>query len=124
MSVFSKFKEYGGSWNVTDTEKISKAEVAEIKSAEVVTKEQKWGTSISICFLMKNGRKRFGALSKMSDLEVGDKVDPKSITFLTLSKDGEKDIYRVDGELLESSDNEDDEEEEEEVKPVRKARKK
>jgi hypothetical protein len=51
---------------------------------------------------MKNGRDRFKQLDRNSDLEVGDKVDPKTIEVITLERDDDE-IYRVDGKKLKKS---------------------
>lgn len=104
MSVFSSsiVKEYGGTpWEVTDTEKLEQAEIDAIQDITVITKEQDWGESTSMCFLMKSGRTRFIPLSRDSDLEEGDTVDPESVVLLTLSREGDDDIVRADGSILE-----------------------
>lgn len=103
MSVFSSniVKEYGGQpWEVTDTENLEQEEIDAIESITVVTKEQEWGESTSMCFLMKTGRTRFIPLSRDSELEDGDKVDPTSVVLLTLSREGDDDIVRSDGSVL------------------------
>lgn len=126
MSVFSKMRDYNmGSWEVIDTEKLSKAELKAIDEIVVVEKEQEWGISTSMCFIMNGGKKhRYCPLSRDSSLEEGDVVDPTSVTFLILSKEGEDDITRCDGAILEEPKKkgkgkkkavvEDDEEEDEE----------
>ena len=104
MSVFSSsiVKEYGGTpWEVTDTEKLEQEEIDAIQDITVVTKEQEWGESTSMCFLMKTGRVRFIPLSRDSELEEGDQVDPTSVVLLTLSREGDDDIVRADGAILE-----------------------
>lgn len=98
-------KEYGGSWVETSREKLD--DVKDIASAEVTERDfvQDDGTTktvASICFHMKNGRDRFKQLDRNSDLEVGDKVDPKSIEVITLERDDDE-IYRVDGKKLKKS---------------------
>ena len=122
MSVFSKFMEYGGPWEVTNREKISSEEAKAVKRALVVTKEQNWGESISICFFMANGKIKFCPLSKKSSLVEGDEVDPKSIVFLTLSKEGEDDIHKCDGKPLEDSEDNEEEEVVEALKSKRRNR--
>lgn len=132
MSVFSSsiIKTYNmGSWEVTETEKLDAKEIKGIERIEVVTKEQEWGESTSMCFFMKAAKDskkkevKYIPLSRDSDLENGDLVDPKSVILLTLSKEGEDDIVRADGDILKSSkksskkakeDEEDEEEDDDE----------
>ena len=51
-----------------------------------------------MCFIMKAGGKKFMPLSRDSQLEAGDSVKVSSIEVVTLSRDGDDDIYRADGE--------------------------
>lgn len=94
-------REYGGGWEVVDTDSL---DPTGIKSIEVTEKDflQDDGstrTRVSMCFTMSNGRTRYTPLSRDSDLEVGDKVDPETVEVITLEKDGEE-IYRVDGQKM------------------------
>lgn len=90
-------------WEVVSSEKLSKLDAAgfkQIKSAEVVQKEQEWGTSVSICLFMKDGKtKKYLPLSSESDLKVDDQVDLKSLEIIELERDGET-CYKADGEAL------------------------
>lgn len=90
-------------WEVVTNEKLSKLDPAgfkQIKSAEVVEREQEWGTSISICMFLKDGKTRkYVPLSSESKLEVGDQVDPKSLEIIELERDGET-CYKSDGKTL------------------------
>lgn len=95
-------QEYGGSWEPVEREALEGIE--DVKSIEVTERDFKQDdgsirTRVSMCFSMKNGRQRFIPLSRDSELEVGDKVDPKSVEVITLERDGDT-IYRVDGEIL------------------------
>ena len=95
-------QEYGGSWEETNREPLEGIE--NVKSIEVTERDFKQDdgstrTRVSMCFTMKNGRQRFVPLSRDSELEVGDKVDPETVEVLTLERDGDE-IYRVDGEVL------------------------
>lgn len=96
MGFLDKLRTYAGSWSEAGREKLSKAEVAQVESAEVV--EGQYG--LSMCFLMKAGGKKFMPLSRDSQLEEGDSVDIKSIDIITLEKDGDDDIYRADGTAM------------------------
>lgn len=93
MGFLDKLRTYAGSWSEAGREKLSKAEVAQVESAEVV--EGQYG--LSMCFLMKAGGKKFMPLSRDSKLEEGDSVDIKSVEIITLERDGDDNIYRADG---------------------------
>lgn len=90
-------------WEIVEREKLSKLDAVgfkQINSAEVVEKEQDWGTSVSICMFLKDGKTRkYVPLSSESELEVGDKVDVKSIEILELERDGET-CYKADGKAI------------------------
>lgn len=98
MGFLSSLQTYGQSWEETAREKLTEEDVKSVKSAKVVTKEQEWGTSVSICLVMKDGGQKFVPLSRDSSLEEGDTVDVKSIEIITLERDGEV-IHRADGEV-------------------------
>lgn len=97
MGFLDSLKTYAGTWEVTNKEKLSAAEIKSINEIEVVGRENGWGTSVSMCFLMKGGGKKYVPLSRDSQLEEGDTVDPKSVEILTLERDGDEPIYRADG---------------------------
>ena len=94
-------REYGGGWEVTERESLDTEGVQSIEVTErdFVQDDGTTRTRVSMCFTMANGRSRYVPLSRDSDLEVSDKVDPRSVEVLTLERDGEE-IYRVDGEVL------------------------
>lgn len=93
MGFLDKLRTYAGSWSEASRDKLSKAEVAQVESAEVV--EGQYG--LSMCFIMKSGGRKFMPLSRDSQLEEGDKVNVQSIEIVTLGRDGDDDIYRADG---------------------------
>ena len=106
MSFLSTLQEFGGSWEETSREKLDAKEIKEIKSIEVVERTSKGGNGSTagekfncMVFFMKNGKQKSAYLSKMSDLEPGDKVDPKSVEFITLERDGEETV-KADGDAL------------------------
>ena len=90
-------------WEEVTREKLSKLDAVgfkQINSAEVVEKEQDWGTSVSICMFLKDGKTRkYVPLSSESELKVGDKVDPKSLEIIELERDGET-CYKADGKAI------------------------
>lgn len=97
MGFLDSLRTYAGSWNEVSREKLSASEVKSINKIEIVEKEQEWGTSVSMCFHMLGGGKKYIPLSRDSDLEVGDAVKPQSVEIITLERDGEEPIYRADG---------------------------
>ena len=92
MGFLENLRTYAGSWSVSSKEKLSKSEQNSVSSAEVVE------DGLSMCFIMKAGGKKFMPLSRDSQLEAGDSVKVSSIEVVTLSRDGDDDIYRADGE--------------------------
>ena len=98
MGFLDSIKTYASSWSESGRESLSQAEIKSINKIEVVEKDNEWGTSVSMCFFLKSGAKKFVPLSRDCDLEDGDVVDPKSVEIIALDKDGEKTIYRAIGE--------------------------
>lgn len=92
MNIFDSLQNYGGKWNVVASRAFAPEEQAAVKSASVVVSD--YGKSV--CFLMVAGGNTYIPLSNTSNLEVGDPVDIKSAKLLTLHRDGNKDINRVE----------------------------
>lgn len=92
MNIFTGLQVYGGSWNVKDSRSFDAEEIAAVKSAQVVASE--FGKSV--CFLMVGGGKTYIPLSNQSNLAVGDEVDLNQAKILTLHRDGNEDINRID----------------------------
>ena len=97
MGFLDSLRTYAGAWEVTNTEKLSAAELKTVEKIEVVERDNDWGTSVSMCFFMKGGGRKYVPLSRDSQLSEGDIVDPKSVEILTLERDGDDPIYRADG---------------------------
>ncbi len=91
MSIFSSLKAYAGKWEVSDSREFTQEEMDLIKSTEVV--ESTYGLSVK--FIRKDGQLNFIPLANDSSLSIGDSLDMAKATVLTLSKQGEVDIYRV-----------------------------
>ena len=89
--IFSGLQVYGGSWNVVNSRAFDQEEIAAVKSASVVTSE--YGKSV--CFIMHSGGQTYIPLSNDSNLEVGDAVDISKAQILTLHRDGNDDINRI-----------------------------
>lgn len=91
MLVFESLRKYPDKWNVKEERPFSEEEINAIKEATVVSSQ--YGNSVS--FMMVGGGITFIPLDQNSNLGVGEVVDLHKAKLLTLSKDGEKDIYRV-----------------------------
>lgn len=92
MNIFAGLQVYGGSWNVVNTRSFDAEEIAAVKNAEVVNSE--YGKSV--CFFMVGGGQTYIPLSNQSNLGVGDSVDLSKAKILTLHRDGNDDITRID----------------------------
>ena len=91
MNIFSSLRLYGGKWTVKASRVFNQEELDAVSSATVVPTQ--YGNSV--CFMMMSGAKAFIALDQSSTLGVGETVDLSKAELLTLSKEGEADIYRV-----------------------------
>ncbi len=91
MNIFSALRVYAGKWQVKETKSFSSEEIALVDRAEVV--DSQYGQSV--CFFMKAGGMTYIPLDQNSSKATGDTVDLSSAKLVTLSKQGEADIYRV-----------------------------
>ena len=91
MNIFSSLRIYAGKWNLKASRVFNQEELASIRSARVVASQ--YGNSV--CFMMVSGGQTFIPLDQSSTLGVGETVDLSKAELLTLSKEGEADIYRV-----------------------------
>ena len=91
MNIFSALRLYAGKWQLKDSRKFSADEIAAVGSATVV--DSQYGQSV--CFMMKSGGMTFIPLDQNSSKATGDTIDLSQASLLTLSKEGEADIYRV-----------------------------
>lgn len=91
MNIFSSLRVYAGKWNLKASRVFEAEEIAAVDKAEVVSSQ--FGNSV--CFHFKAGGQSYVPLSNDSNLAVGDTVDLSKAQVLTLSKEGESDIYRV-----------------------------
>ena len=91
MNIFSSLRVYAGKWNVKETKQFSQEEIDLVDRAEVV--DSQYGQSV--CFFMKSGGMTYIPLDQNSSRATGDTVDLSKASLVTLSKQGEADIYRV-----------------------------
>lgn len=92
MNIFSSLKVYAGKWSVKSTRKFTSEEISAVDYAEVVP--SKYGNSV--LFNMVKGGTVYIPLSNTSTASVGDKVDLTKANILTLEKQGESDIIKVE----------------------------
>ena len=91
MNIFSALRVYAGKWNETAKRAFTSDEISAVSSATVV--DSQYGSSV--CFLMVSGGQTYIPLDQNSNKAVGDTVDLTKAELVTLSKQGEADIYRV-----------------------------
>ena len=91
-NIFSSLRVYAGKWNLKSSRAFSPEEIAAVASAVVVASQ--YGNSV--CFTMVGGGQTFIPLSNSSSKGVGESIDLASAKLLTLGKDGEADIFRVE----------------------------
>ena len=91
MNIFSNLRVYAGKWSVKETRNFTEEEILQVSQAVVVPSQ--YGNSV--CFMMVSGGKTFIPLDQSSTLGVGETVDLSKAELMTLTKEGEADIYRV-----------------------------
>jgi hypothetical protein len=91
MNIFSALRVYAGKWKEKKVESFKAEEIALVDKAEVV--ESQYG--LSVCFFMKAGGQSYIPLDQNSSAAIGDTVDLTKAKVVTLSKQGENDIFRV-----------------------------
>lgn len=92
MNIFNSLRVYAGKWAVKATRVFSQEEIDAVATASVVGSQY----GMSVCFFMKGGGQTFIPLSNTSSLNVGDTVDLAKAKLLTLGREGEADIFRVE----------------------------
>jgi len=91
MNIFASLRIYAGKWNESAKRAFTPEEVEAVDKAEVV--ESNYG--FSVCFFMQGGGQSYIPLDQNSSAGIGDIIDLSKAELVTLSKAGEKDIYRV-----------------------------
>ena len=91
MNIFSALRVYAGKWQVKESRAFTSDEISAVESATVV--DSQYGQSV--CFLMIGGGQTYIPLDQNSSKATGDTVDLSKASLVTLSKQGEADIYRV-----------------------------
>lgn len=91
MNIFSSLRVYAGKWALKASRVFNQEELDAIRSATVVPSQ--YGNSV--CFMLVSGGMTFIPLDLSSTLGVGETVDLSKAELLTLTKEGEADIFRV-----------------------------
>ena len=91
MNIFSSLRVYAGKWSEKARRAFSPEEITAVQSATVV--DSQYGQSV--CFVMVSGGQTYIPLDQNSSKSTGDTVDLSKAELVTLSKEGEADIYRV-----------------------------
>ena len=92
MNIFNSLRVYAGKWAVKASRAFSNDEIEAVDHATVV--DSQYGSSV--CFFMKSGGQTFIPLSTNSSLAIGDDVNLANAKLLTLGREGDADIYRVE----------------------------
>ena len=92
MNIFDKLFVYAAKWAVKGSRAFEEAEINAVNKAVVV--DSTYGKSV--CFFMKNGGQTYIPLSTESSYQLGEEVDLKTAKIITLGKEGESDIQRVE----------------------------
>jgi hypothetical protein len=91
MNIFSALKVYAGKWSEKAKRAFTSDEISAVEKAIVV--DSQYGQSV--CFLMVGGGMTYIPLDQNSSKATGEEVDLNKAELVTLSKQGEADIYRV-----------------------------
>lgn len=92
MGIFSSLQLYAGNWEVKNSRSFTEEEKAQVLRAEVV--DSQYG--LSACFFMKSGGQSYIPMSSRSKLSSGDAIDMNSVKVLTLGRQGDVDIVRIE----------------------------
>lgn len=92
MNIFAGLRVYAGKWAVKDSRKFTEEEIQAVRQAVVVPSTY----GLSVCFFMKNGGQTYIPLSNTSSKGSGEIINLGDAKLVTLGKEGESDIYRVD----------------------------
>lgn len=85
-------KIYPGKWVAKSSREFTAEEKAEVSSAIVVASE--YGKSV--CFFLKSGMRGYIPVSTLSTLQEGQTVNLDDVKLVTLGREGDADILRVE----------------------------
>jgi hypothetical protein len=90
--IFSGIKLYAGNWQLVDSRAFTQEEMSCVTRAEVV--DSQYGPAC--CFMLTTGQRAYMPLSTNSSLKVGDAVDLQSAKVITLYREGDGNITRLE----------------------------
>lgn len=91
-NIFASLRTYAGKWSEKSRRNFTPEEVNAVSSAAVVNSN----FGLSVCFLMKSGGQTYIPLANTSSKGVGEVIDLNEASLVTLQKDGEADILRIE----------------------------
>lgn len=91
MNIFASLKKYAAKWNEKAVRTFDAEEINAIKSATVINSHY----GLSVCFIAVAGEQYYIPLEQQSTKVAGDVIDLHTAKVVTLSREGEKDIYRI-----------------------------
>ena len=91
-NVFMNLRMYAGNWVLVDERPFDAEEKEAVKSAEGV--DSQYGPSV--CFMMKTGQRAYIPVSTNSSLKIGDAGDLNTAKLITLFREGDGNITRVE----------------------------
>lgn len=93
MNIFANLRTYAGKWAVKgEPRNFTQDEINAVNQAVVVSSTY----GLSVCFFMKSGGQTYIPLSTNSQRGSGEIIDLTQAKLVTLCKEGESDIYRVE----------------------------
>lgn len=92
MSLFDGLQSYAGKFEEKSRRNFTAEEINAVSRAEV--KSSDYG--LSCCFFMKSGVRKYIPMSTNSSYKLGDAVDMATAQIVTLHRDGDGDILRVE----------------------------
>lgn len=94
MGILDSLRLYRGKWEESARSNFSEADINSVSSATVVASDY----GHSVCFMLKNGGMKFMPVSNTSKVStaVGDKVNLANCEVITLSREGDEDIQRIE----------------------------
>lgn len=92
MNLFDSLRTFAGKWSVKASRSFTAEEISAVSKTVIV--DSQYGKSV--CFFMKTGGMKYIPLSTESNLSVGSTIDMGVAKVVTLAKEGESDILRVE----------------------------
>lgn len=94
MGILDSLRLYRGKWEESGRSAFSADDLNAVSSAKVVASD----FGHSVCFILKNGGMKFMPVSSSSKVStaVGDAVDLTKCQVITLSREGDDDIQRIE----------------------------